>query len=371
MTERPGTQPGGPRARRRPRGALLVLGLMLGAVLADYLLPWPFVMTPLYVVPVLVAAHLERPPVVAATAAVATAVDVLSAWVQGLPVEVAFPYTLGLIAAGYLAVLLAAERGRTAARAAAASSRAQTSEQAHGDLQRFLGMASHDQRQPLTSLVAAVQLLRRRLDGSLGERDGALLAAIESAAQRAWRLSDDLLDAARIGTGHFAVRPTEFDLVALVREVVAVQGATTTAHTIAIDAPPRLGVVWDRDRAGQLLSNLLANAIKFSPPGRAIGVDVEPTGAGARLRVWDRGPGIGPDELPRLFQPFSRLPGGAATDGAGLGLYICAAIAEAHGGTIRVETAPGAGTTFIVELPLDATARASAGGRGPEAAAAS
>ena len=197
--------------------------------------------------------------------------------------------------------------------------------------------------------------MKRRTDGYLVDADRELVRAIEAAAQRARRLSDALLDAARIGTGQFLIRPVRMELVTVVRDVAQLRQATAEQRRLRVDAPAQLEVVWDPDRTAQLLANLVSNAVKYTPADGEIEIVVLESPRGVTLQVRDHGPGIPPDKLHRLFLPFSRLENETLEDGAGLGLYICQAIVCAHGGRIRVESTPGGGATFVADLPLVAS----------------
>jgi signal transduction histidine kinase len=126
----------------------------------------------------------------------------------------------------------------------------------------------------------------------------------------------------------------------------------TVYHHLVLEAPERLVGNWDGGRVGQLLANLVSNAIKYSPAGGEVRVALDCIGGEACVRVSDQGIGMSPDQIERLFQPFTRLYRGQEIHGLGLGLYISKAIAEAHGGRIWVESRPGQGSTFTVTLPL-------------------
>ncbi|HET7036048.1 MAG TPA: ATP-binding protein, partial [Thermomicrobiaceae bacterium] len=130
-------------------------------------------------------------------------------------------------------------------------------------------------------------------------------------------------------------------------------GERTEAHTLVLEAPEPVVGEWDASRLDQVLTNLISNALKYSPDGGEVRVTVRQAGALAEVVVDDRGIGITPDELRTLFQPFSR--GAEATrtaSGAGLGLHISAQIVRRHDGNIDIESQPGAGSRFRVTLPL-------------------
>ena len=322
----------------------LIAASLLAAVLVDYLAPWPFVMTPLYALAVLVAAHRLAPLAVAMTLACAVVLNLASALVQGTPLEITIVYSFGLLAAGYLGVRLAAERARVTALADEA-------DRARVRLQEFLGLVSHDQVQPLSTLLLSIELLRRRVGDGLPESTSEIVEDIESAANRVRRLSHDLMDAARIGAGRFEVRPVETDLVSVLREVVDLKRLTTTEHELVLDAPERLDGLWDRERLGQVVANLVSNAIQYSPGGGRVTVALRREGDEALVGVSDQGPGVPPERAGDLFQPFTRLDEQGPHDGTGLGLYIVKAIVEEHGGRVWLESSPGRGSTFWVALP--------------------
>jgi signal transduction histidine kinase len=177
------------------------------------------------------------------------------------------------------------------------------------------------------------------------------LSSIEAAATRMCRLVDDLRDAEHTGASQFVVRRAPLDLTEITRRVVALQQSTTTRHRLVLDAPEHLNGMWDGERLAQVLANLISNAIKYAPAGGEIRVTVREAAGEAVVSVSDQGLGLSPEQIKRLFQPFTRLYSGREIKGTGLGLYICKAIVEAHGGRISVESAPGRGSTFTVALP--------------------
>jgi signal transduction histidine kinase len=222
----------------------------------------------------------------------------------------------------------------------------------------FLGIASHELKTPLTTVKGYVQLLGRYLTQS--ELDRVQLAAVQRPLQRQIShlegLVADLLDTARIQQGRVQLQRQMVDLVALAHEVLARfehAPERTPRHSLALHAPAPVAGLWDGDRLDQVLTNLVSNALKYSPDGGEVRVRIGQAGAQAELAVGDQGLGIPPAEQVRLFQPFSRSTTiGRSISGAGLGLYITAQIVERHGGTIAVQSTPGTGSTFTVRLPL-------------------
>lgn len=212
----------------------------------------------------------------------------------------------------------------------------------------FLAMVTHDLRTPLTTVRGNAQLLMRR--GAYREET---VAAILDQADRMQRLLDDLADVVRLEGGTLPLRRSLVDLVELARQEADVAEAQVGGRPITVEAPggPVIGN-FDSGRLGQVLANLLGNALKYSSKDGRVTVRVETAGDEAQLRVRDEGPGIDQEHLPLLFERFYRAQVTGA-GGLGLGLYISRMLVEAHGGHIAVESEAGAGSTFIVTLPLD------------------
>jgi signal transduction histidine kinase len=152
----------------------------------------------------------------------------------------------------------------------------------------------------------------------------------------------------------FEIKPSTIDLVSVLRQVVESQQTTSAIHHIVVQAPDRLVGEWDRDRIMQVLTNLVANAIKYSPQGSEILVTVQAEQDHALISVHDQGIGIRRADIPLVFQAFYRADNVRSTQGSGLGLYITQSIVQAHGGHIWLESEPGMGTTFFVTLPFTA-----------------
>jgi signal transduction histidine kinase len=223
----------------------------------------------------------------------------------------------------------------------------------------FLSIVSHELRTPLTSIQGYSQLLEGRLRGGLaGEsKEMAHLGVIRSQVGRMRRLVDDLLDVSRIDRrGGVSIEPADFDLAEEVRGAAARIGRQHTDRTIAVEAPDRLPVHADRDRLDQVLTNLIENAVKYSPEGGPIRVIAERRGGEVEVRVADVGVGIPPEHRDHVFERFYQADGDIGRrrfGGLGLGLYISRAIVDAHGG--RIWAAPnaedGAGSVFGFRIP--------------------
>jgi PAS domain S-box-containing protein len=221
---------------------------------------------------------------------------------------------------------------------------------------RFLNMAAHELKTPLTPLALQVSLLRRSQDTLTPEqRQG--LDVLDRNLGRLEQLVDDLLDATRLQAGKLKVRRTRLDLHAIVQDAVETFRPAAREAKVALDVRlgPPLVVDGDPPRLVQVLFNLLANAVKFTPEGGHIVVESAREGPDAVVRIRDDGIGIAPRDLDQLFQPFSQIAPARepSRKSSGLGLYISKAIVEHHGGRIRAESrGRGQGATFTVTLPL-------------------
>jgi PAS domain S-box-containing protein len=224
----------------------------------------------------------------------------------------------------------------------------------------MMGIVSHDLRNPAN----AVKMLARSITEGPGGR--ALpddvrdrIEVIRQAAEQIDALIQDLLDITRLEAGRLAVSPREVELGALIaRSVEALRplahaGGLTLATKLPAVLPP-LRV--DPDRITQVLSNIIGNAVKFTPAGGSVTVSVQVDAAAVEVSVRDTGEGIPPAQLPRVFDRFyqASLTSRAPRHGAGLGLPIARGIVEAHGGRIWIDTVPGTGTTVHFTLPRDA-----------------
>lgn len=213
----------------------------------------------------------------------------------------------------------------------------------------MLGTVAHDVKGPLSAVTMAFSLLRDVDIVRDPAQAGKIIEAAQGALQKVQALVSDLLDRERTAAGFVTldIRPCEAaDLVEQALE--SVQAAADSKHIeIAVSVADGLRVHADPLRAYQILTNLLGNAIKFAPAGSRIEVSAQGRGTDVLFTVADQGPGIPPEQLDRIFERYQKFAG----DGHGLGLAICRALVEAHGGRIQVRSEPGAGSRFSFTLP--------------------
>ena len=220
----------------------------------------------------------------------------------------------------------------------------------------FVSLVSHELRAPMASVVGSAQTLRQRWRELNPDQRESFLALISSETERLAALVADVLDTSRIDAGTFTYRFADIDLGALVRDSVA--GLSLTQEEVSVVADVHSGlpsVRGDRDRLQQVLTNLLDNAVKFSPAGEEVRVSAFQQDSRVRIEVSDRGPGVPPDQQRLIFEKFGRgkTTSSPGTPGTGLGLYIARSIVEAHGGVLEVSSGPDAGATFTLNLPVD------------------
>jgi signal transduction histidine kinase len=216
----------------------------------------------------------------------------------------------------------------------------------------FVSLVSHELRSPMAAVIGAARTLEERWRELNADQRGAFLALIADETNRLATLIGDVLDTSRIEAGTFSYRFTEVDVAELVRTTVA--GFALHQDEVSVIAHAD-GVVpsvrGDRERLRQVLRNLLENAVKYSPAGEVVDVRARADDGRVLVTVEDSGPGIPGEQHGLIFERFGRANVGLGKPGTGLGLFIARSIAEAHGGTLSVVSAPGEGATFTLELP--------------------
>jgi PAS domain S-box-containing protein len=223
----------------------------------------------------------------------------------------------------------------------------------------FIAAASHELRTPLAAAKAQAQLALRRLKEEPDSPPAKSLRTITGQIDRMAKLVEDLLDVSRVQIGRLSLEIARYDLVPLVHEAAERVQALSEQHHIALHLPDKVELEGDRSRVDQVITNLLSNAIRYSPRGGEVSLTVEPEAGGVHLWVRDSGIGIPPEKQSLIFERFGRAHG-SKYGGLGLGLTIAQGIVEQHGGEIWVESAgvAGEGSTFHVRLPQSALVRA-------------
>lgn len=220
----------------------------------------------------------------------------------------------------------------------------------------FVNSVSHDLRTPLTAILGYIEFLEEGMGGTLTPQQREYLTQIHTGSERLAGLIDDLLDFARIDSKVFKLIVEEVDLGEKIQSIAnsilpLFKEAQVELELRLPETPIR--IVLDPKRIGQVLTNLLSNAIKFTPPGGRVTLEATRQDDNVLVEVRDTGTGIAPVDIPKLFQRFSQLQGGARkVGGTGLGLSISKLLVESHGGEIGVESTLGKGSRFWFTLPL-------------------
>lgn len=224
----------------------------------------------------------------------------------------------------------------------------------------FLSIASHELKTPLNSLQIQLHLVQRVLQGSPTlDWIRSKIKFINADVVRLTRLIDSMLDVSRITTGKFRLDVEEVDIVLLTKQILTrfeqefIEAGCTVSMQTDVD---RCVGHWDPMRVDQILSNILSNAVKYGK-GNPVDVVVTTTSERVSVAVRDRGIGIAPADIQRIFQRFEQLVSAKHYGGFGLGLWIAHQMAAAHGGDIDVESVPDQGSTFTVILPITSAAR--------------
>ncbi len=215
----------------------------------------------------------------------------------------------------------------------------------------FVSLVSHELRSPMAAVIGSARTLQQRWRELRAEQREAFLAVIADETTRLAALVGDVLDTSRIEAGTFSYHFSDVDLAEVVRDSVAAAELGQDEVRLTADLAPSLPAVrGDADRLRQLVDNLISNAIKYSDSGGEVMVEARAGEGEVIVRVRDLGPGILPEHHGQIFEKFGRVAG-SAKPGTGLGLFLSRSFAEAHGGSLGVESRPGEGTTFTLRLP--------------------
>ena len=219
----------------------------------------------------------------------------------------------------------------------------------------FISLASHELKTPVTTLKGFTQLLQRRLKKQDNTSALEPLERMVTQLDKLTLLINDLLDISRIQAGKLTFREEPFDLAALMKETVEDLQATMPTHQLQLSLSASALIYGDRDRVGQVLINLLTNAVKYSPFANEVRIRLERTADKALVSIQDFGMGIPADQKARIFERFFQVSSGTRAKnltGLGIGLYISNEIVQRHNGQMWVESTPGEGSTFYFTLPL-------------------
>ncbi len=231
-----------------------------------------------------------------------------------------------------------------------------TARQAVATRDELMGIVAHDLRNPLSTIALKATLLRRRGES---EKARAEAESIERMTRRMEHLITSMLDSATLESGRLSMSPERLDVGALLKDAAEMFGNLATHRQLGLErreaVPPDLAVQVDRNRVLQVFSNLLGNAIKFTPDGGQVVIAADLQGESVRFGISDSGPGIAREHLPHLFDRFWKHETNGKK-GTGLGLFIARGIVEGHGGRIWTESHPGHGATFWFTLPVAASA---------------
>ncbi len=224
--------------------------------------------------------------------------------------------------------------------------------------EKFLAVLGHDLRNPLGSASMSAEVLLR--DEAMSPRSAAAAVRVKKASARMSHLIEDLIDFTRTRLGtKLPMRTTHAEITRVVREIVDEMRTLHPRRDIVLTMDSEQWGHWDVGRIGQLLSNLVGNAIQHGDRQAPVTVAVRAENGSICLSVHNEGRPIPPEAIAQIFEPLTRLatlddPDSENTPSIGMGLYICREIARAHGGTIEVVSGPGQGTTFVVRLPRQA-----------------
>ena len=216
----------------------------------------------------------------------------------------------------------------------------------------FVSLVSHELRSPMAAVIGSALTLQQRWRELRPEQREAFLAVIADETTRLSALVGDVLDTSRIEAGTFGYAFSDVDLAEIVRDSVAAAEIGQDEVRLSPELPTTLPRVrGDADRLRQLIDNLISNAVKYSDAGAEVSVQAQVDDGHAVVRVRDTGPGIALEHQGQIFEKFGRAAGSAKPD-TGLGLFLARSFAEAHGGSLVVESRPGEGATFTLKLPV-------------------
>ena len=226
----------------------------------------------------------------------------------------------------------------------------------------FLANMSHELRTPLNAVIGFSEVLQERMFGELNEKQADYVNDIHSSGRHLLALINDILDLSKIEAGRMELEPSEFHLPAMLETALTLVRERAQRHGIrlSLEAAPDVDTVrGDERKLKQVTLNLLSNAVKFTPEGGSVHLGARRNGAAIEVWVADTGVGIAPEEQGLVFEEFRQVGADSArkAEGTGLGLALAKKFIELHGGTIRLDSAPGRGSTFTFTLPAQGAPR--------------
>jgi signal transduction histidine kinase len=219
----------------------------------------------------------------------------------------------------------------------------------------FLASMSHELRTPLNAIIGFSQVLRQQMFGALNEKQIEYIDDVLSSGQHLLNLINDILDLAKVEAGRMELQPGVFALDDTLRNAMAMvrERATRQDVTLRVEIDHSIGEIEaDERKVKQILFNLLSNAVKFTPGGGSVTLSASTEANDAVITVRDTGMGISEEDQAKIFEEFTQLGPGMAQEGTGLGLALTKRLVDLHGGHLSLESAPEAGATFTVRLPL-------------------
>jgi PAS domain S-box-containing protein len=218
----------------------------------------------------------------------------------------------------------------------------------------FISMVSHELKTPLTSALAYVQVSKKRTEEAGDAVSAGMLERTEKQLSKMARMINGFLNVSRLESGKIQIDCQRFDLAELIKETEDETLASISTHRILFAPVSPTQVKADREKIGQVIQNLISNAVKYSPLNSTVRISADTINGKVQISVSDEGIGISQTDLPRLFERFYRVKDAETRHiaGFGIGLYLCSEIVKQHGGRIRAESALGEGSTFYFTLPL-------------------
>jgi signal transduction histidine kinase len=220
----------------------------------------------------------------------------------------------------------------------------------------FIGMVSHELKTPLTSLNGYAQILELKAKKNHDIKSAEALGKMIIQIKKMSAMINGFLNISRLESGKIHLILQQFDFIELVEEIVSETQMTISSHQIHFDSPiAPVEIKGDRDKIGSVISNLISNAIKYSPKGDQVILNFKKYPNKLQLSIQDDGIGIANNDLNRLFERYYRVESKESQhiSGFGIGLYLSSEIVKRHGGTLWVESEPGIGSTFYFTIPLN------------------